>query len=29
MGRGYWLPPQHDKLTASDGFYVDSSAVYP
>ena len=28
MGRGYWLPPQHDNLTASDGFYVDSSAVY-
>ena len=28
MGRGYWLPPQHDKLTASDGFYIDSSAVY-
>lgn len=28
MGRGYWLPPRHDKLIASDGFYVDSSAVY-
>ena len=28
MGRGYWLPPQHDNLTASDGFYIDSSAVY-
>ena len=28
MGRGYWLPPGHDKLVASDGFYIDSSAVY-
>ncbi len=28
MVRGYWLPPRHDELVASDGFYVDSSAVY-
>lgn len=28
MGRGYWLPPRHEQLTASDGYYIDSSAVY-
>lgn len=28
MGRGYWLPPDHEMLAAFDGFYVDSSAVY-
>lgn len=28
MGRGYWLPPCQELLIASDGFYVDSSAVY-
>lgn len=28
MGRGYWLPPNHDNLIASDGFYIESSAVY-
>lgn len=28
MGRGYWLPPQHDELAASDGFFLDGKAVY-
>lgn len=28
MGRGYWLPPNHKALVASDGFYVESDAVY-
>lgn len=28
MGRGYWLPPAYENLTAYDGFYIDSSAVY-
>lgn len=28
MGRGYWLPPNNDELTASDGFFIDGSAVY-
>lgn len=28
MGHGYWLPPEHEKLPAFDGFFVDSEAVY-
>lgn len=28
MGRGYWLPPQHDELVAFDGFFIDGKAVY-
>ena len=28
MGRGYWLPPNHEELVASDGFYVESDCVY-
>ena len=28
MGRGYWLPPQHDELAAYDGFFLDGKAVY-
>ena len=28
MGRGYWLPPNHSELVASDGFYVECDAVY-
>ena len=28
MGRGYWLPPGHEKLKYFDGFYVDCAAVY-
>lgn len=28
MGRGYWLPPAYENLTAYDGFYIESSAVY-
>lgn len=28
MGRGYWLPPNHEALVASDGFYVECDSVY-
>lgn len=28
MGRGYWLPPNHDELVASDGFYIEADRVY-
>ena len=28
MGRGYWLPPNHENLVASDGFYVECDRVY-
>lgn len=28
MGRGYWLPPRKEHLTAYDGFYLDSNTVY-
>lgn len=28
MGRGYWIPENHDRLAACDGFYIDSRAAY-
>ena len=28
MGRGYWLPPNHEELVASDGFYIEADRVY-
>lgn len=28
MGRGYWVPPNHEQLVASDGFYVEAGSVY-
>ncbi len=28
MGRGYWLPPRNEELAASDGFFIDGTAVY-
>ena len=28
MGRGYWLPPNHAELVASDGFYIEAGKVY-
>lgn len=28
MGRGYWLPPNHAELVASDGFYIEADRVY-